>query len=162
MPEEIIYKPIGIVHSPFKSLKGTPIQPKAAKGVKGKVVVEEEYKEGLKDLDGFSHIILIYHFHLSKDYGLLVKPYMDDNLHGVFSTRAPKRPNPIGISTVKLISIKENILYIEDVEVIDGTPLLDIKPYVSAFDERDSARIGWLTKNIHKLPSQRDDGRFLK
>ncbi len=157
---EIVYKPIGIIHSPFREPKGTPIQPKAAEGIEGRIEIFQEYVEGLKDLEGFSHIILIYHFHLVKKSSLKVKPYMDNRVHGVFSTRAPSRPNPIGISIVRLVGIKENILYIRDVDIVDGTPLLDIKPYVPEFDVRKVDRIGWLEGNVHKLPASRDDGRF--
>ncbi|MCD6539540.1 MAG: tRNA (N6-threonylcarbamoyladenosine(37)-N6)-methyltransferase TrmO [Candidatus Omnitrophica bacterium] len=160
MDKQIIYKPIGVIYSSFKMSKGTPIQPKSAKGIKGKVVVNEEYKEGLKDLESFSHIILIYHFHLIRGYSLIVKPYMDDNLHGVFATRAPKRPNPIGISVVKLLDIEGNVLEVEDVDIVDGTPLLDIKPYVPDFDIREVEKIGWLRKVINSLPQKKDDGRF--
>ncbi len=123
--------------------------------------LDKEYRQGIKDLGGFSHIILVYHFHLVKGYSLKVKPYMDNHLHGIFATRAPKRPNPIGISVVRLNKIKGSLLYIEDVDVIDGTPLLDIKPYVSDFDKPQAVRIGWLEKNVYKLGSQRDDGRFI-
>ena len=158
--DEIKYKPIGIIHSPFKEPKGTPIQPTATKGIDGTVEVFSEYVEGLKDLDGFSHIILIYHFHLSKKSSLKVKPYMDDQIRGVFSTRAPCRPNPIGISVVRLIAIKGNKLYIQDVDIVDGTPLLDIKPYVPEFDVRAVDKIGWLEKNVNKLSTSKDDGRF--
>ncbi len=157
---EIKYKPIGVIKTPFKGKKGTPIQPKAAKGVKGVIEVFEQFKEGLKDLEGFSHIILIYHFHLSKKYNLLVKPYMDDNFHGVFATRAPARPNNIGISVVKLLKIEDNKLYIENVDIIDGTPLLDIKPYVPEFETDEKIRKGWLEENVKKLPLTKDDGRF--
>ena len=160
--KQIIYKPIGIIRSPFKSAKGTPIQPKSAKGIKGKVVLKKTYQAGLKDLKGFSHIILLYHFHLSAGYSLEVKPFMDNNLRGVFATRAPRRPNSIGISIVKLLKIKDNILELEDVDIINGTPLLDIKPYVPGFDLRKTDRIGWLSKNIHKLPRKKDDGRFIE
>jgi len=160
MDKQIIYKPIGVIYSPFKMPKGTPIQPKSAKEIKGKVVINEEYKEGLKDLEGFSHIILIYHFHLIRGYSLIVKPYMDDNLHGVFATRAPKRPNAIGISVVKLLNIEGNVLEVEDVDIVDGTPLLDIKPYVPDFDIRRVEKIGWLRKVINSLPQKKDDGRF--
>ena len=160
MDKQIIYKPIGVIYSPFRMPKGTPIQPKSAKGIKGKVVINEEYKEGLKDLEGFSHIILIYHFHLIRGYSLIVKPYMDDNLHGVFATRAPKRPNAIGISVVKLLNIEGNVLEVEDVDIVDGTPLLDIKPYVPDFDIRRVEKIGWLRKVINSLPQKKDDGRF--
>lgn len=160
--DEIKYKPIGIIHSPFKEPKGTPIQPAAAKGIKGKVEVFPEYAEGLKDVKEFSHIILVCHFHLSKKPSLKVKPFMDDQMRGVFATRAPSRPNPIGISIVRLIKIEENILHVQDVDIIDGTPLLDIKPYVCEFDPKEVNKIGWLEKNVHKLPTSNDDGRFLK
>jgi len=161
MFEKIIYRPIGIIYTPFKSPKGTPIQPESAKGVKGKVIVNEEYEKGLKDLEEFSHIILIYHFHLIEKHSLLVKPYMDNNLHGVFATRAPKRPNPIGISVVRLLRIEGNTLYIEDVDIVDNTPLLDIKPYVPEFDIRKVRKIWWLEKNVQKLSKTKDDGRFI-
>lgn len=157
---EIKYKPIGVIHSPFKEPKGTPIQPAGAKGVEGTVKVFPEYAEGLKDVEGFSHIILIYHFHLSKGFSLTVKPYMDNEVHGVFAMRGPSRPNPIGISVVRLIKIRENILHIQDVDIVDGTPLLDIKPYVPEFDIRKVEKIGWLEKNVHKLSISKDDGRF--
>ena len=157
----IKYKPIGFIHTPFKEPKGVPIQPVAGKDIEGKVEILPDYVEGLKDLEGFSHIILIYHLHLSKKASLLVKPYMDEKLRGVFATRAPSRPNPIGLSIVRLVKIKGNMIYIKDVDIVDGTPLLDIKPYVPEFDLREANRIGWLEKNIYKLPSSRDNGRFV-
>ena len=160
--DEIKYRPIGVIHSPFKGPKGTPIQPSGAKGINGTVEVFREYAKGLKDVEGFSHIILIYHFHLSRGSSLKVKPYMDDKLHGVFAMRGPGRPNPVGISTVRLVRIEENILYIQDVDIIDGTPLLDIKPYVPEFDIREVKKTGWLEKNVHKLSTSKDDGRFAK
>ena len=156
----INYKPIGIIHSPFKKPKGTPIQPTAAIGVDGTVEVFQEYVEGLKDIEGFSHIILIYHFHLAKNYKLKVKPFLDDQFHGVFATRAPSRPNPIGLSIVRLMGAEKNLLHIRDVDVVDGTPLLDIKPYVPEFDGRKREKVGWLSKNLNKLDMLRDDGRF--
>ena len=159
---EIKYKPIGVIHSPFKTPQGTPIQPPAAKGVKGKVELFPQYIEGLKDLQGFSHIILIYHFHLTKNVLLKVKPFMDNKLRGVFATRAPTRPNPLGISVVRLLKIRKNILYIQDVDVVEGTPLLDIKPYVPDFDIRSVNKIGWLKRRKYKLKNTRDDGRFVK
>jgi len=159
---EIKYKPIGVIHSPFKEPKGTPIQPAGAKGIDGTVEVFPEYAEGLKDVEGFSHIILIYHFHLSEGSPLKVKPYMANETHGVFAMRGPSRPNPIGISIVRLVSVEENILHIQDVDIVDGTPLLDIKPYVPEFDIREVERTGWLEKNVHKLPTSKDDGRFTK
>jgi len=159
---EVRYKPIGVVHSPFKVPQDVPIQSVAAEGVMGSVEVAREYVEGLRDVDGFSHLILIYHCHLAQNYSLLVKPFLDDRLHGVFSTRAPSRPNPIGVSIVRLTKIEKNILHIQDVDIIDGTPLLDIKPFVPDFDQRKAERIGWLTKKVDKLHSGRDDGRFAK
>ena len=157
---EIKYKPIGIIHSPFREPKGTPIQPAGARGINGIVEIFPEYTEGLKDIGGFSHIILIYHFHFSKGSTLLAKPYMDKETHGVFAMRGPSRPNPIGISVVRLIKVEGNELHIQDMDIVNGTPLLDIKPYVPEFDTRELARIGWLEKNVHKLSTSRDDGRF--
>ena len=159
---EIKYIQIGIIHSPFKEPKGTPIQPRAAQGIDGTVEVFQEYTEGLKDIDGFSYVILVYHFHLSKESSLKVKPFMDDQTHGVFSTRAPNRPNPIGISVVQLVKIEGNILQVKDLDIVDGTPLLDIKPYVPEFDIRDAKKKGWLEKNVSKLPTSKDDGRFIE
>jgi tRNA (adenine37-N6)-methyltransferase len=160
--KDVVYSPIGVIHSPFKAPQDVPIQSAAAKGVVGYVKVFPEYVEGLKDVEGFSHLILVYHFHLAQKYSLLVKPFMDDELHGVFSTRAPSRPNPIGLSIVRLTKIEKNVLTIQDVDIIDGTPLLDIKPFVPAFDQRKAEKIGWLEKNINKMASSRDDGRFAK
>ena len=158
--DDIKYKPIGTIHSPFKEPKGTPIQPPAAKGIKGTVEIFPEYAEGLRDIEGFSHIILLYHFHLSKPSGLIVKPYMDSEAHGVFAMRGPSRPNPVGMSVVYLVKVEGNTLHIQDVDIVDGTPLLDIKPYVPEFDLREAAKIGWLETNVHKLSVSRDDGRF--
>jgi tRNA-Thr(GGU) m(6)t(6)A37 methyltransferase TsaA len=158
--EQITYKPIGIIHSPFSQIENMPIQPSAAKGIKGKIVIDEEYVEGLSDLDGFSHIYLIYHLHLSKSFNLKVVPFLDDQERGVFSTRAPKRPNPIGISIVKLIKIDENVLEIENVDIVDGTPLLDIKPYVQEMESVDQIRIGWLSKYKKEIKFKNSDKRF--
>jgi tRNA-Thr(GGU) m(6)t(6)A37 methyltransferase TsaA len=157
---ELKYRPIGIIHSPFKGPGGTPIQPAGAKGINGTVEIFPEYAEGLKDIEGFSHIILLYHFHLSRGSTLLAKPYMDDETHGVFAMRGPSRPNPIGISVVRLVGVEENMLHVQDVDIVDGTPLLDIKPYVPEFDIREVARIGWLERSVHKLSESKDDGRF--
>jgi len=158
----IQYKPIGIIHSPLKEPRDTPIQPVFARDIKGAVEMFPEYTEGLDDLEGFSHIILIYNFHLSKEFSLKVKPYLDSELRGVFATRAPARPNPIGISVVRLLKVEGEKLYIQDVDIIDGTPLLDIKPYVPEFDIRETEKIGWLESKIHNLSKIKDDGRFIK
>ena len=159
MPD-IIFQPIGTISTPFKEPRGTPIQPRAARGAPGTVQVFPEYLEGLQDLEGFSHIFLIYHFHLSRDFTLKVKPFLDDEMRGVFATRAPARPNPIGVSLVRLERVQGDRLEVLDVDMVDGTPLLDIKPYVPQFDYGPEARIGWLEKNLEKLQSARDDGRF--
>lgn len=157
----IIFKPIGTIHSPFKEPYGVPIQPSGAKGVKGSVMVFDEFSEGLKDIDGFSHIILIYYFHLSKKSSLLITPFMDKQQHGVFATRASARPNPIGFSVVKLDKVKGNLLIIKDIDIIDGTPLLDIKPCVPEFDFRKVTKTGWLENTVHNLSDAKDDGRFV-
>ena len=157
---EINYHPIGVIRTPFKEPKGTPIQPTGAEGVTGSVHLNPDYCGGLKDLDGFSHLILLYHFHLAEGYSLLVRPYLDKDLHGVFATRIPGRPNPIGLSIVRLVSVEGCILHIEDVDIIDGTPLLDIKPYVPAFDHRETKSIGWLTERSHNVRSTKSDGRL--
>jgi tRNA-Thr(GGU) m(6)t(6)A37 methyltransferase TsaA len=158
--EKIEYVPIGIVRSPFKTVAGTPIQPVGAKGVRGRIELREEFIPGLKDLEGFSHLILIYHFHLSRGFDLEVKPFLDTERRGVFATRAPKRPNSIGISVVKLLSIEGGCLTIEDVDVLDGTPLIDIKPYVPQFDSKDNCEIGWFAGKIQAAEKSRADGRF--
>jgi len=158
--DEIRYRAIGIIHSPYKEIKGTPIQPCGATGVKGSVEIKHEYVNGLKDIDGFSHIILIYHFHISKGYSLEIIPFLDDHPKGVFATRAPKRPNPIGLSIVKLIKVEDNILHIEDVDILDNTPLLDIKPYVSIFDALDQTEIGWYSKTKYNVRNRKSDLRF--
>jgi len=118
------------------------------------------FAEGLKDLEGFSHIILIYHLHRSRGFKLHVKPFLDDQLRGVFATRAPRRPNAIGISIVRLLQVDRNILKIEDVDILDGTPLLDIKPYVPTFDEREDVRTGWLSSRADVVAGVRSDERF--
>ena len=159
---EITFRPIGIIHSPFREPRGTPIQSAGARDVRGTIEVFPEYARGLKDVEGFSHIIVIYHFHLSGEAALEVKPYLDDQLRGVFATRAPAHPNPIGISVVRLDRVDGNVLHIRGVDMVDGTPLLDIKPYVPEFDARAAERTGWLGRNVHKLSESRDDGRFVK
>ena len=159
---EFAYRTIGVVRSPFKEAKNAPIQAVASRGTKGTVEINPEYIEGLRDLEGFSHIILLYHFNLVKKCSLLIKPFLDDNVHGVFATRSPGRPNPIGITTVRLRKIEKNILQIEDLDIVDGTPLLDIKPYIPKFDNRRTTKIGWFASKIEKLATTRDDGRFCK
>jgi len=158
--DNVIYNPIGIIHSPYKEIEGMPLQPCGAIGVTGTVEINYEFAGGLKDINGFSHIILIYHFHFSKGYSLEVIPFLDDQPKGVFATRAPKRPNPIGLSIVKLIRVENNILHIEDVDILDNTPLLDIKPYVYLFDAMEQTEIGWYSKTKYNIVSRKSDLRF--
>jgi len=153
-------RPIGIIHSPFQEKEGMPIQPGSAQGQKGKIILDREYVPGLQDLEGFSHLILVYYFHRAKKPQLLVKPFLDDDKHGLFATRAPSRPNPIGISVVKLLAIQDNILEIENLDILDGTPLLDIKPYVPDFDQPGKVRIGWLKKVRDEIPGKLSDDSF--
>ncbi|MBA4312357.1 MAG: tRNA (N6-threonylcarbamoyladenosine(37)-N6)-methyltransferase TrmO [Chlorobiaceae bacterium] len=159
MNEKICFKPIGIIHSPFTEISGVPIQPLNAKGIKGTIELNPDFIEGLKDIEGFSHITLIYIFHLTSKFSLQVIPFMDDKPHGIFATRSPSRPNPIGISTVRLISVERNILHIEEVDIIDGTPLLDIKPFYPKFDNRITDKVGWL-KGKGNLDGVQSDNRF--
>jgi len=156
----LVLEPIGIIHSPYVEPEGTPIQPAAAEGVLGSVDVFPVYVPGLQDLEGFSHIILVYRFHLAGPPALQVTPFLDDHVHGVFATRAPARPNAIGLSVVRLLGIDCGSLAICDMDVLDGTPLLDIKPYVPEFDTRAGAAIGWLQGRTGRLSSARDDDRF--
>ena len=157
---EIAYKPIGVIHPPFQSVEGMPIQPTGALGVAATVEVFDEYCAGLKDIEGFSHIILLYHFHLPKGFSLEAKPFLDEETHGVFAMRGPARPNPIGLSVVRLVSVDGCTLNVEDVDIVDGTPLLDIKPYVPDFDTRRPERIGWLSKKSSDARQRRSNGRF--
>lgn len=153
-------KPIGIIHTPFTKLEGMPIQPKGAVGIRGTIELFDEYHAGLKDLDGFSHIILLYHFHRSHGFKLQVVPFMDSELRGLFATRAPKRPNPIGISVVQLDKIENGVLHIQNVDIIDDTPLLDIKPYVPEFDSPQNIRTGWVRQARKTVSSRKSDDRF--
>jgi tRNA-Thr(GGU) m(6)t(6)A37 methyltransferase TsaA len=139
---EIIMRPIGVIHSPFTEKSKTPIQASRSQAV-GQVEIYPEFAGGLKDIEALSHIYLLYTFHESQGYELQVKPFLDDQEHGLFATRYPYRPNPIGISIVKLLSRENNILTVEGVDVLNGTPLLDIKPYVPDFDLRTEVRAGW-------------------
>ncbi len=160
MMKNLTLQPIGTIHSPFNKPHGTPIQPAGAVGVSGKIILRPEFEEALQDLEGFSHIILLYYFHLSEGYTLKVKPFLDDTMRGLFATRAPRRPNPIGISVVPLERIEGRILFISNIDVVDGTPLLDIKPYVPEFDKTDEVKIGWVTNKIKDVNHIRSDDRF--
>ena len=143
MKTKIAYQPIGTIHTPFTNIAGMPIQPHGAPSIDGFIELDPELLPGLKDMVGFSHLILIYHFHQVKGHKLYVVPFMDDVPHGIFATRAPVRPNPIGMSIVKLKSVDGNIIRFEGADMLDGTPLLDIKPYTARFDRFETTRNGW-------------------
>jgi tRNA-Thr(GGU) m(6)t(6)A37 methyltransferase TsaA len=158
--DPITVQPIGLIHTPFKQPEGMPIQPSGGKGIEGHIDLFPEFLEGLQDLDGFSHIHLLYYFHLSQEFSLTVKPFLDHEQRGLFATRAPRRPNPIGLSTVRLIRVEANTLHIRDIDILDGTPLLDIKPHVPEFDCGENIRIGWFKKYVGQAGSKRSDQRF--
>jgi tRNA (adenine37-N6)-methyltransferase len=159
-PASITYTPIGTIHSPFREISGMPIQPNGARGIRGTVEIHAPYREGLRDLDGFERVILIYAFHRCTDHRLTVTPFLDTTPRGVFATRSPKRPNAIGLSVVRLMGVTGTTLAIEDVDVLDGTPLLDLKPYVPAFDAYPGSRSGWLETVAGNAGTVRSDDRF--
>ena len=150
---KIEYNSIGIVHTPFKDLNSIPKQPSKAKGVSGVVEVHPDFQKGLKDLDGFSHIILLCHFHKISEYKLEVVPSGETETRGLFATRSPRRPNPIGFSVVRLNAINDNRLMISDLDILDGTPVLDIKPYFREFKADEFIKTGWI-KNRNSLDGQ--------
>jgi len=158
---DIRIRPIGVINSPFTDRANMPIQPCGARDVAGRIVIEEALAPGLKDLEGFSHIYLLYHFHMSTGFDLTVVPFMEPAERGLFSTRAPRRPNQIGLSIVRLERIEGNILHILDVDVLDGTPLLDIKPYFKTFDAFPEAICGWAESHQNKAGQVRSDKRFV-
>ena len=159
MPQ-IVLEPIGWIRTSFKQLEGMPIQPTGAETAEGRVIVDPVFEEGLNDIDGFSHLILIYQFHLAKGYRLTVTPFLDNRPRGVFSTRAPRRPNPVGISIVSLLGREKNILLVGNIDVVDRTPLIDIKPYVPDFDAPVVTATGWLEGRAAKSRQMRSDERF--
>jgi len=160
MIEKVEYRPIGVIHSPFTEPRGTPIQAGVSMENEATAEIFEEFAEGLKDLEGFSHIILIFHFHRSRKAPLHQVPFMDDIERGVFSIRSPSRPNPIGLSVVRLVSVEDNVIRFRGVDMLDGTPLLDIKPYVPEMDVHGVESTGWLEKRAGRMGRTRDDGRF--
>lgn len=154
------FTPIGIIHTPFEQAAGTPIQPAKGKGTKGWIAVDPAYTEGLKDLDGFERIWVLFWCDRASAVKLHVKPYMDTQVRGVFATRAPSRPNAIGLSCVKLLKVEGNRLDIEDVDMLNGTPLLDIKPYVAKFDTFEVSRSGWTDRPANE--NTQADNRFFE
>lgn len=158
MTEPIMVNPIGVIHTSLTEAKGSPIQPVYAKDSKGFVEVFEPYKQGLKDVEGFERIWLVYWFHKAVKFRPMVTPYLDTVERGLFATRAPCRPNPIGMSPVRLLRIENGRLYIAEVDILDGSPLLDIKPYISKFDKFEVSRNGWQDNVTGKPPKA--DKRF--
>jgi len=158
---EFTIRPIGIIRTPFTDKETTPIQPSRSEMI-GRVEVYPDFVDGLQDIDGFSHIILLYVFHHSSGYALSVRPFLDDQQRGLFATRHPCRPNPIGLSIVRLLGRHENELIVEGIDVLDGTPLIDIKPYVSEFDTRTEVRTGWYATRAHQEPVLTEKGLNMK
>ncbi len=156
----IQYEPIGIISSPFTDLRDMPIQPTGRVSAPGFADIFSEFTEGLKDLEGFSHVIILYHLHKSRRVDLTVTPFLDDEPRGIFATRAPTRPNPIGLSVVELKRIEGSRLHLSNLDILDGTPILDIKPYVPEFDKHQVYRIGWLEQAKGKIKSKKSDSRF--
>jgi len=159
---DICFRPIGYFRTPFFSPVGMPIQPAGARGVRGQIDILEEFSDGLKDLDGFSHVFVLYHLHEISGYKLLTTPFLDVVPHGVFSTRSPARPNPIGLSVLKVMGVDAGSIELEDVDVLNGTPVLDIKPYVAEFDACNANRFGWFEGNSERARAHRADERFTK
>ena len=152
---------IGTIHTPFNRLEDMPIQPKGAAATIGTVLLEEQYMPGLADLDGFSHIYLLYEFHMARRTELTVIPFMDTRPRGVFATRSPLRPNHIGISIVQLLGVEKNIVTVQGIDILNGTPLLDIKPYIAAFDAVQNSRSGWMQGTDKDVAGKRSDRRFV-
>jgi tRNA (adenine37-N6)-methyltransferase len=157
---DIIYHPIGVLHTPFQDLDDMPIQSTGEASAPGTAEIFAEYADGLQDLDGFSHLILLYHLHQIRRTSLRVIPFLDSEPRGIFATRAPSRPNPIGLSVVRLRSVEGRMLNLANVDILDGTPLLDVKPYVPAFDRPARARAGWLQDSQENAKHRRSDSRF--
>lgn len=158
--EDICMNPIGYIRTSFNDTKNMPIQPIGNKIGKSRIEIKPTYQKGLKDLIGFSHMILIYYFHKSSESKLQVKPFLDNTIRGIFSVRAPSRPNKIGISVVGIVDIFDNIIIFRNADILDKTPLLDIKPFVPQFDNPDNVRIGWLEGKSKKAENARSDNRF--
>ena len=160
MSETLRLEPIGVIETPFREPAGTPIQPSRARGARGTARIDARFHEGLKDLEGFERIWLVYWLHRAPAPRLLVTPFLDTQERGVFATRAPARPSPIGISAVRLLSVNQGILEVEDVDIVDGTPLLDVKPYVTEFDCYPGSRAGWFdeTASQRRVADDRFDG----
>jgi tRNA-Thr(GGU) m(6)t(6)A37 methyltransferase TsaA len=156
----VVYKSIGFIRTPFKSVTNMPVQPCGHNPIEGYVELDKSLEVGLAHLEGFSHIILIYHFHKVKGHKLYVVPFMDKQPHGIFATRAPVRPNAVGLSVVKLIRIEGHKVWFEGADMLDRTPLIDIKPFFPQSDNQPDATSGWLTKSSSEVGEMRSDTRF--
>ncbi len=156
----INFSPIGYFRTPFTEIKGMPIQPLGAADVEGHIAVLPDYMAGLKDLDGFSHLIVLYHLHQITGHDLVVQPFLDIEKHGIFATRSPKRPNPIGLSVMRLLRVSGREIYLQGVDVLDQTPVIDIKPYVADFDQCDADRFGWFEGKSSNARHHQSDERF--
>ena len=159
--DSVTFSPVGIVHSPHKDLVGMPVQPPSAAGIAGEIEILPEFAEGLLDIDGFSRLMVFYHLHKSAGPLLTATPFLDVVPHGVFASRIPRRPNALGFSVVRLLSRDGNILHIADVDILDGTPVLDIKPYVPEFDAYPDASSGWFAGKLDGVSTKRSDNRFV-
>ena len=159
-PADVVCRPVGVVRSPFKEAAGMPIQTAGAPDEAGEVEVFAEYAAGLRDIEGFDYLILLTHLHRCAHERLEVVPFLDDRSHGVFATRAPTRPNRLGLSIVRLQSVQGRVLHFTGNDMMDGTPVLDIKPYVPRFDVRHTERVGWFGTRLDQLPGVRSDDRM--
>ncbi len=158
--DAIAYHAIGHIRSPWRTPAGAPIQPAAAEDVRGSLEIEPDYALGLRDLEGFSHVIVLWHMHLVRGHDLTVVPFLDTEQHGIFATRSPRRPNPIAVSVYRLLEIDGTTIAISGVDAIDGTPIIDIKPYVPRFDAPAAERIGWFAGRLDTVATARADDRF--
>ena len=156
----ILYSPIGYFRSPYTQIKGMPIQPIGAEDVEGYIEVLPEFTAGLKDLEGFSHVIVLYHLHKISGYELMIKPFLDTERHGVFATRSPKRPNPVGLSIMRLKGVSGANVMLQGIDVLDQTPVIDIKPYVADFDQCNADSFGWFEGKSGNATHHRSDERF--
>lgn len=156
----INFRPIGYFQTPHEDVRGMPIQPPGASGVHGSITVLPDFLEGLKDIEGFSYLIVLYHLHEITSQELTVTPFLDKTPHGIFATRSPSRPNPIGLSVLRLLDVKGDTLLLQNVDVLDGTPVIDIKPYVPDFDVWPAKRVGWFEGKSGNAAKMKSDARF--
>ncbi len=158
----ISYTPIGYFTTPHKDVQGMPIQPLGAVGIHGAISILPEYQEGLIDLQDFSYVIVLYHLHKIEGHDLTVTPFLDTRTHGIFATRSPKRPNPLGLSVMRLAGVSKSTVFLENVDVLDQTPVIDIKPYIPDFDVWPADKIGWFAGKSNNASTHRSDNRFAR